>query len=146
MSLIIINDYIHQFRSEDELKSTSKDAIYNIEKHAPWPVNVDSKGYIKIEDYKDIVVFNNRKDPINILDTDIKKDKFDRSYGQLQMAFCYPVFKKLLEDLNDQFPGVKIYCDLKRVYTNKPITFSKVIVKMFYNENKKTINIMLYPC
>jgi hypothetical protein len=146
MSLIIVNDFVKNFRSYDPVyvKDVKNALEYNIDKHAAFPYEHDDKGVMYIDNYRNIQVYNNRKEPIDILESDIKKDRFDRSYGELKMAFSYPIFKKVLEDIKAQYGDTKIYCDLKRIYTNKPCKVHKVSLKMFYNKNKNTINIMLY--
>ena len=140
----IVNDYILKHRNFSHYFNIDQDVI-KFEK--------DERGYITIVKEFEIqycngkqtkvcrTVTHNRKDPIDL--TNLKLDKFDRKYAELQQPFSYQIMKPILDKLKETFPDCKVYCDLKRVYTTKETSINSVNLIIFHNVKKNTINVML---
>ena len=128
----VINDYIAAY--DTTLLNT-----LNIDKD-PIEFIQDEKGNVTLKQGK-IFVKHNRKDPIDL--TNLKLDKFDRKYAELQRPFSYQIMKPILDKLKETYKDTKVYCDLKRVYTTKETTIDKVYLSIFHNVKKNTINVML---
>ena len=127
---IITNDYQLATRKTDNIP-------YKV-------INITQQHYTITHEQKRI--FINNYIPLffgNILVNELKTDQFKRTFYELDNAFCYPLIKPILDTIKKIFPNMKVYNDIKKIYT-KTTGMKEYIRLCFYmNEQKNTINISL---
>jgi hypothetical protein len=135
--ILIVNDYIKKFH--DLTKEKRK--IVNIDSPKELLFDHDKTGRMTVNGTSYVYISNNRKDPIDLLK--VENDQFDRSYFPLEKAFSYQIMKPFLDQLKEQYPDIKVYADLKRIYGFSKTQLKAAKVDLFYNIKKQTINVML---
>jgi hypothetical protein len=138
-SQVVVNDFIQRFHGSSGILGLAGNVL-NVDKDK-LVFDHDAKGHMSVNGIATTLVMNNRKEKIDLLE--FQRDRFDRSYAELNKAFSYPILKVIIDTLKEQYPNAKVYSDLKKVYALKVQSIEYVTLSLFYNEGKQTINIML---
>jgi hypothetical protein len=136
---VVVNDFVQRFHGDSGVLGLAG-KVLNVDKDK-LVIDHDAKGHISINGVTTTKVMNNRRAKIDLLE--FQRDKFDRSYAELNMAFSYPILKVIIDALKERYPEAKVYSDLKKVFALKVQSIEYVTLSMFYNESKQTVNVML---